>query len=74
MVVHVADSAAIELDEYVPAWIVNLVMGPQTARLREFSATHPNVQITTGHMWLEFFEKSDSPLPPNTRWPVNASG
>jgi glyoxylase-like metal-dependent hydrolase (beta-lactamase superfamily II) len=58
---HVADSGPIELGEYAPPWIVNLVMGPHVTRLRDFSVAHPNIQITTGHMWLDFFEKSDSP-------------
>jgi glyoxylase-like metal-dependent hydrolase (beta-lactamase superfamily II) len=53
---HVADSAAIELGEYAPAWIIRLVMGPHAPRLREFSAAHPEIRITTGHMWLDFFE------------------
>jgi len=64
---HVADAAAIELGDYVPAWVENLVMGPHASRLRKFSATHPSVKITTGHMWLDFFDKSSSTQPPNTR-------
>jgi len=53
---HVADAAPIGLGEYAPAWIVNLVLGPYASRLRDFSAAHPNIQLTTGHMWLDFFE------------------
>jgi glyoxylase-like metal-dependent hydrolase (beta-lactamase superfamily II) len=53
---HVADSAPIGLGEYAPAWIINLVMGPHASRLRDFSAAHPNIHVTTGHMWLDFFE------------------
>lgn len=52
---HVGDAAPIGLGEYAPAWLVNLVLGPQTPRLREFRAAHPDVRITTGHVWLDFF-------------------
>jgi hypothetical protein len=27
------------------------------ARLREFQAAFPDVRMTTGHMWLDFFEQ-----------------
>jgi glyoxylase-like metal-dependent hydrolase (beta-lactamase superfamily II) len=53
---HVGDAAPLELGEYVPEWLVRLVLGPHAPRLREFQATHPQVRMTTGHMWLEFFE------------------
>jgi len=53
---HVADAGPVRLEEYVPDWFVSLVLGPHTPRLRQFAAAHPNVRITTGHMWLDFFE------------------
>jgi glyoxylase-like metal-dependent hydrolase (beta-lactamase superfamily II) len=64
---HVGDAGPVALEDYAPAWLVNFVMGPHTDRLREFSRRHPEVHITTGHMWLEFFDalrsKVDSPVP-----------
>ncbi|MBN1665925.1 MAG: MBL fold metallo-hydrolase [Anaerolineales bacterium] len=56
---HVADAAPIGLGEYAPAWVVSLILGPHAPRLRDFSAAHPNIRITTGHMWLDFFANVD---------------
>ncbi|MDX9953409.1 MAG: MBL fold metallo-hydrolase [Anaerolineae bacterium] len=53
---HVGDAAPISFDESVPQWIVKAVLGPHSPRLRQFGREHPEVQMTTGHMWLEFFE------------------
>jgi glyoxylase-like metal-dependent hydrolase (beta-lactamase superfamily II) len=52
---HVGDAAPIGLDDKMPRWLVRLVLGPHEWRLREFQAAHPDVQVTTGHMWLDFF-------------------
>jgi glyoxylase-like metal-dependent hydrolase (beta-lactamase superfamily II) len=52
---HVGDAAPFALDEYAPEWLVRFALGPHTPRLREFRAEHPEVRITTGHMWLDFF-------------------
>jgi len=52
---HVGDAAPFGLDDYAPNWLVRAVLGPHTPRLRAFQAAHPETQITTGHMWLEFF-------------------
>jgi glyoxylase-like metal-dependent hydrolase (beta-lactamase superfamily II) len=53
---HVADAGPVALQNYAPAWLVRLVLGPHADRLRAFAATHPEVRITTGHMWLDFFD------------------
>ena len=53
---HVGDAAPSGLDEYVPPWLERLVLGPHAPRLRAFRAVHPEIQMTTGHMWLDFFE------------------
>jgi glyoxylase-like metal-dependent hydrolase (beta-lactamase superfamily II) len=53
---HVADAAPMDLGEYVPEWLVRLVLGPHTPRLRAFKAAHPEIRITTGHMRLDFFK------------------
>jgi glyoxylase-like metal-dependent hydrolase (beta-lactamase superfamily II) len=52
---HVADAAPVSLQEYAPRWLVRLILGPYTPRLRQFALAHPEVKITTGHMWLDFF-------------------
>jgi glyoxylase-like metal-dependent hydrolase (beta-lactamase superfamily II) len=52
---HVADAAPLGLGDYVPDWVTRLVLGPHTPRLREFKAAHPEIRMTTGHMWLDFF-------------------
>jgi glyoxylase-like metal-dependent hydrolase (beta-lactamase superfamily II) len=54
---HVGDAAPMDLGEYAPEWLVSFVLGPHALRLREFRAAHPEVRITTGHMWLDFFEE-----------------
>ncbi len=56
---HVADAAPFDQDEIVPEWFVRLVVGPHAPRLREFQAEHPDIHMTTGHMWLDFFEDID---------------
>jgi glyoxylase-like metal-dependent hydrolase (beta-lactamase superfamily II) len=53
---HVGDAAPVGLQVYVPPWVERLVLGPHAPRLRAFAAAHPEIEITTGHMWLDFFE------------------
>lgn len=53
---HVGDAAPVSFDESVPQWIVKAVLGPHAPRLRQFQREHPEVRMTTGHMWSEFFE------------------
>ena len=53
---HVGDAAPMDFDESVPHWMVRLVLGPHTPRLRQFKAAHPEMRMTTGHMWLDFFQ------------------
>jgi len=52
---HVGDAASFADD--VPDWLVRFVLGSHQPRLRAFDAAHPEVRMTTGHMWLDFFEK-----------------
>lgn len=54
---HVGDAAPVGLGEYAPPWLVRWVLGPQAPRLRAFGADHPEIRMTTGHMWLDFFEE-----------------
>jgi len=54
---HVADAGPVGLEDYAPAWLVTLVLGPHTPFLRAFAAAHPEIRITTGHMWSDFFDR-----------------
>ncbi|HSJ55592.1 MAG TPA: MBL fold metallo-hydrolase [Anaerolineae bacterium] len=54
---HAGDAAPVGLGDYAPGWLVRLVLGPHAPRLRQFQAAHPEVQMTTGHMWLDFFAR-----------------
>ena len=53
---HVGDAGPAKLEAYAPSWLVRLVLGPLTPHLRAFQADHPEIAITTGHMWLDFFD------------------
>jgi glyoxylase-like metal-dependent hydrolase (beta-lactamase superfamily II) len=50
---HVGDAASFADD--VPKWLIK-VLGPYQPRLRAFDEAHPEVRMTTGHMWLHFFD------------------
>ena len=63
---HVADAGPVGLEDYAPEWLVRFALGPHTDRLRAFAAAHPDVRITTGHMWLDFFD-GDKPSLDRTR-------
>ncbi len=52
---HAGDAAPLGMDDYAPAWLLRLVLGPHVPRLREFGAAHPEIRMTTGHTWLDFF-------------------
>ena len=53
---HISDAGDIGSTAKPPAWLVRLVLGPHTPRLRQFKLAHPEVQMTSGHMPLDFFE------------------
>ena len=53
---HVADAAPIEFTADASGLLVRLVLGSHTPRLRAFKEAHPEIRMTTGHMWLDFFE------------------
>ncbi|HBG74040.1 MAG: hypothetical protein A2X25_08420 [Chloroflexi bacterium GWB2_49_20] len=53
---HVADAGPVALEDYAPRWLIRFVLGPHTDNLRVFAAAHPQLRITTGHMWLDFFD------------------
>ncbi len=61
---HVGDAGPMGLDDYTPAWMVRLVLGPHADCLRRFRDGHPDVRTTTGHMWLDTFRASRSPVHP----------
>ncbi len=58
---HVADSAAVEFTAKTPEGLVRLVLGPHQPRLRRFAAAHPEIRLTTGHMWLSSFDEPQRP-------------
>lgn len=51
---HLGDAAP-DLSKDIPAWTVKLVLGPHLDRLRAFGAAHPDVNLTSSHMFLDFF-------------------
>ena len=51
---HVADAASFADD--VPELLIK-ILGPHQPRLRAFDKAHPEVRMTTGHMWLDFFDE-----------------
>jgi glyoxylase-like metal-dependent hydrolase (beta-lactamase superfamily II) len=53
---HVGGAVPIGFTTDVPEWLARFVVGPHAPRLRAFRAAHPEICMTTGHMWLEFFE------------------
>lgn len=57
---HAGDAAPIDFGDYVPGWLARAVLGPHAPRLRKFRAAHPEIHMTTGHMWLESFS-NDQP-------------
>jgi glyoxylase-like metal-dependent hydrolase (beta-lactamase superfamily II) len=50
---HTGDAASFASD--APAWAVQLVLGPHQPQLRAFAEAHPEVRLTTGHMYLDYF-------------------
>ena len=54
---HAGDAAPVGLAEDAFAPLVRFVLGPHAPRLFEFRACHPEVQMTAGHMPLDFFER-----------------
>lgn len=52
---HIGDAGPVALEDYAPPWLIRLVLGPHAPALRAFSAAHPEIRISTGHMWLDFF-------------------
>jgi glyoxylase-like metal-dependent hydrolase (beta-lactamase superfamily II) len=53
---HVGSAAPTGLDENRAPWFIKLIMGPHAKRLLAFKAAHPEIRMTTGHEWLDFFE------------------
>jgi len=53
---HVADAAPIEFTADASELLVRMMLGLHTPRLRAFKEAHPEIRMTTGHMWLDFFE------------------
>jgi glyoxylase-like metal-dependent hydrolase (beta-lactamase superfamily II) len=41
--------------DLVPPWVSRLMLGKHVARLKAWSAAHPEVRLLAGHMWSPFF-------------------
>jgi glyoxylase-like metal-dependent hydrolase (beta-lactamase superfamily II) len=54
---HVGAAAPFGFTERIPEGLARFVVGPHASRLRAFRAAHPEVRMTTGPMWLDFFEE-----------------
>jgi glyoxylase-like metal-dependent hydrolase (beta-lactamase superfamily II) len=52
---HCGDAAG-DFSKDLPAWAIRLVLGPHEPRLRAFGQAHPEVQLTSSHMFLDYFE------------------
>jgi glyoxylase-like metal-dependent hydrolase (beta-lactamase superfamily II) len=46
--------------EVTPGWLNRIVLGPHCARLKRFSAEHPEVRLLAGHAWRTFFSGKES--------------
>jgi glyoxylase-like metal-dependent hydrolase (beta-lactamase superfamily II) len=55
---HVGSAAPIGFSRPVPRRLASLMVGRHAPRLRAFRAAHPEIRMTTGHMWLDFFEEA----------------
>lgn len=53
---HVGGGAPINFSDDIPSWLSRPVTGTLAPRLRAFRNAHPDMQVTTGHMWSDFFE------------------
>lgn len=56
---HVGDAGTLNLDRVAPEWFTRFVLGPHEPASRQFRAAHPDVRVTTGHMWLDSFQRPD---------------
>ena len=52
---HTGSAAPTGLDLARAPWFIKLIMGPHAQRLLAFKAAHPEIPMTTGHMWLDFW-------------------
>jgi len=52
---HCAD-AGVDIERNIaPDWLIALALGPHWPRLRSFALSHPEVRLTAGHMYQDFF-------------------
>lgn len=52
---HVGSAGPTGLDMARAPWFIKRIMGPHAPRLLAFQTAHPEVRMTTGHEWLDFF-------------------
>jgi glyoxylase-like metal-dependent hydrolase (beta-lactamase superfamily II) len=58
---HAGDAGAV-YNNQTPAWLIKMVLGPHDPCLREFMKKHPEVRVTTSHMFPEFFRNPGIPF------------
>jgi|WetSurMetagenome_2_1015567.scaffolds.fasta_scaffold350311_1 glyoxylase-like metal-dependent hydrolase (beta-lactamase superfamily II) len=58
-----ASDAAALFNNEAPKWLIRLALGPHNERIRQFGIDHAEVNIITGHMWLDFFEGKNLVIP-----------
>ncbi len=55
---HCGDAVPVNLQfDIAPLLLYRPTIGPHVPRLKAFQLAHPEVILTAGHMWLDFFEK-----------------
>ncbi len=56
---HCGDAAG-DFRKNLPAWAIRLVLGPHEPRLRAFGEAHPEIRLTSSHMFLDFFASKEN--------------
>jgi hypothetical protein len=54
-----SDAAAL-FNEEAPDWLIRWALGPHQPRIRLFAEAHPEIQVVSGHNWLDWFERNVS--------------
>ena len=55
---HCGDAVPVNLQfGFAPVFVYRPTIGPHVPRLKAFQLAHPEVILSAGHMWLDFFDK-----------------
>ncbi|HIE24922.1 MAG TPA: MBL fold metallo-hydrolase [Anaerolineales bacterium] len=55
-ILHCGDAAA-DFRKDISALVIRIALGPHEPRLRAFGEAHPEVELTSSHMYLDFYEQ-----------------